>query len=403
MNALHADAPPRRLLVLGSTGSIGTSAMEVLRCWRDHGGPRLEVVGLASHANSALLAQQAAEFGVRHVAVASPRDPVDLAGLRVFSGEHAARDLIQAIARPGDLVLAAMVGAAGIAPTIAAIDAGCDIALANKETLVAAGELVMARVRERGVVLLPVDSEHSGVLQCLGSHPDREVARIVLTASGGPFRQWDRARMASIMLADALKHPTWTMGRKVTIDSATMMNKGLELLEAHWLFGVGRDRLGAIVHPQSMVHAMVEFVDGSVLAQVSPPDMRLPIQVALSHPHRVDGPTRRVDWAQLGSFQFEPIDHDRFPAPGLALQAIERGGTAGCTLNAANEVAVQGFVDGRLPFMGIAELVGECMAAMPCGAASSLDAVLAADAAARAWCSSRIAQTDRRRTSPSTA
>jgi len=390
MNALHADAPARRLIVLGSTGSIGTSTMDVLRRWRDHGGPRLKVVGLAAHSNAALLAQQASEFGVRHVAVVSPRDPSELSACTAFTGEHAARDLIQAIARPGDLVLAAMVGAAGIAPTLAAIDAGCDIALANKETLVAAGELVMARVRERGVALLPVDSEHSGVFQCLGDRNISEVARIVLTASGGPFRTWDRARMASITLADALKHPTWTMGRKVTIDSATMMNKGLELLEAHWLFGVDRNRLGAIVHPQSMVHAMVEFVDGSVMAQISPPDMRLPIQIALAHPQRVDGPTRRVDWAQLGSFQFEPIDRDRFPAPGLALHAIERGGTAGCTLNAANEIAVQGFIDGRIPFMGIAELVGECMAAMPCGAASSLDAVLAADAAARAWCSDRL-------------
>ena len=390
MTAPHADAPARRLIVLGSTGSIGTSTMDVLRCWRDHGGPRLEVVGLAAHSNAALLAQQAAEFGVRHVAAAAPRDPAELSEFTTFTGEHAARDLIHAIARPGDLVLAAMVGAAGIAPTLAAIDAGCDVALANKETLVAAGELVMARVRERGVALLPVDSEHSGVFQCLGNHPGSDVARIVLTASGGPFRTWDRERMASITLADALKHPTWTMGRKVTIDSATMMNKGLELLEAHWLFGVGRDRLGAIVHPQSMVHAMVEFVDGSVMAQISPPDMRLPIQIALAHPRRVDGPTRRVDWSQFGSLQFEPIDHDRFPAPGLALEAIERGGTAGCTLNAANEIAVQGCIDGRLPGKGIAELGGECMAAIPCGPASSLDAVLAADAAARAWCSDRL-------------
>ncbi|MBM4051682.1 MAG: 1-deoxy-D-xylulose-5-phosphate reductoisomerase [Planctomycetes bacterium] len=398
MTALHADAPVRRLIVLGSTGSIGTSTMEVVRRWRDHGGPRMEVVGLAAHSNVALLAKQAAEFGVRHVAAAVPSDPAELAGFTVFTGEHAARDLIQAIARPGDLVLAAMVGAAGIAPTLAAIDAGCDIALANKETLVAAGELVMARIRERRVALLPVDSEHSGVFQCLGERPTSEVARIVLTASGGPFRTWDRVRMASITLADALKHPTWTMGRKVTIDSATMMNKGLELLEAHWLFGVGRDRLGAIVHPQSMVHAMVEFIDGSVVAQISPPDMRLPIQIALAHPRRVDGPTRRVDWAQLGSFQFEPIDHERFPAPGLALDAIGRGGTAGCTLNAANEIAVQGFIDGRLPFMGIAELVGECMAAMPCSPASSLDAVLTADAAAREWCMTRLGRSAALRT-----
>jgi 1-deoxy-D-xylulose-5-phosphate reductoisomerase len=386
----HADAPARRLIVLGSTGSIGTSTMDVLRHWRDHDGPRLEVVGLAAHGNTALLAQQAAEFGVRHVAAAAPRDASDLDGLQVHTGPDAARNLVQAIARPGDLVLAAMVGAAGIAPTLAAIDAGCDIALANKETLVAAGALVMERVRQRGIALLPVDSEHSGVFQCLGDHPDRDVARIMLTASGGPFRTWDRGRMASITLADALKHPTWTMGRKVTIDSATMMNKGLELIEAHWLFGVGRDRLGAVVHPQSMVHAMVEFVDGSVLAQLSPPDMRLPIQVALAHPRRVDGPTRRIDWAALGNLQFEPVDHDRFPAPGLALEAIERGGTSGATLNAANEVAVQGFVDGRLPFMGIAELVGACMSALPCGPADTLDAVLQADAAAREWCSRRL-------------
>lgn len=380
----------RRLIVLGSTGSIGTSAMDVLRSWRDRGGPRFEVVGLAAHSNAQRLAEQAAEFGVGHVALADPTASAAPHGRRCFTGATAARDLIEATARPGDLVLAAMVGAAGIEPTLAAINAGCDVALANKETLVAAGELVMRRVRERGVKLLPVDSEHSGVMQCLGQRSNAEVARIVLTASGGPFRTWTRERMGSITLADALHHPTWTMGRKVTIDSATMMNKGLELLEAHWLFGVGADRLSAVVHPQSMVHAMVEFVDGSVIAQVSPPDMRLPIQVALAYPSRVAGPTRRVDWANLGSFQFEPIDGARFPGPGLALRAIGRGGTSGATLNAANEVAVQAFIDGRLPFLAIADLVAECLEALPKGDAQRLDQVLEADANARAWCAQRI-------------
>ncbi len=376
----------RRLIVLGSTGSIGCSTLDVLRQWRACGGPPWEVIGLAAHRNSRLLAEQANEFGVSTVACAEPSDRTDLRDVRVIEGPDAARELIAALARPGDMVLAAMVGAAGIPPVLEAISRGCDIALANKETLVAAGELVTERVRAAGVRLLPVDSEHSGVFQCLGGDDASGVARIVLTASGGPFRTWDRARMERITLQDALKHPTWTMGQKVTIDSATMMNKGLELLEAHWMFGVGPDRLAAVVHPGSMVHAMVEFVDGSVIAQISPPDMRLPIQLALTHPDRVDGPTARIDWSALGSFHFEPIDHDRFPAPALALDAMARGGTSGATLNAANEVAVDAFVHGRLSFVGISELVGECLAASPSAPADTLDAVMQADAEAREWC-----------------
>jgi 1-deoxy-D-xylulose-5-phosphate reductoisomerase len=278
-----------------------------------------------------------------------------------------------------------MVGAAGIRPTLVAIERGCDIALANKEALVAAGAVVMPAAARAGVRIIPVDSEHNALFQCLKASTSMdEVRRVVLTASGGPFRAKTREEMALATVDDALAHPTWRMGPKVTIDSASLMNKALELIEAHWLFGLEGDRIDAIVHPQSIVHGFVEYLDGSVLAQLSPPDMRTPIQQAMCDPERYDGPSRKLDFAALRSLDFEPVDHARFPAIGLAHRVIAAGGSSGATFNAANEIAVAAFLERRIGFLDIAELVRDTLDATPVSAVRSLDDVLEADKAARA-------------------
>jgi 1-deoxy-D-xylulose-5-phosphate reductoisomerase len=289
------------------------------------------------------------------------------------------------VARPGDLVLSAIVGSAGLPATIAAIEMGCDIALANKETLVAAGELVMPLVRQRGVNLLPVDSEHSAIFQCLqAGRSVNEVARLVLTASGGPFRTWPADRVENASVEQTLDHPTWDMGPKVTVDSASLMNKALEVVEAHWLFDMPADQIAVVVHPQSIVHSFVEFIDGSVVAQLSPPDMKSPIQYALSWPARLDGCARTMDWQKASSLDFEPVDHDRFPALGLAWRVIETGGTAGAIFNAANEVAVAAFLDRRTSFGMITRLVERAMNAIEAVPVQELDDIHRADQAARA-------------------
>lgn len=372
------------MIILGSTGSIGRSTVEAIEHLRQHGW-QFEVVGLAARANAEELQRQAERLGVRETA------------LETRDGNGAALRLIERIARRGDLVVGAMVGAAGIAPTLAAIERGCDIALANKETLVAAGALVTAAAHRNGVQLLAVDSEHSALAQCLraGRSVD-EVRRVVLTASGGPFRRTSAAEMAEATPEAALRHPTWTMGRKVTIDSATMMNKALEVIEAHWLFGLESDRIAVLVHPQSIVHSLVEFVDGSVVAQLSPPDMRLPIQLALTWPERAEGCARRIDWPTLKTLEFESVDSARFPAVDLAGEVIRAGGTAGAILNAANEVAVEAFLDRRLSFMDIPTVVGAALTALPVQAATTLEAVMQADTQARAWASDRIGSSSRR-------
>ena len=379
------SAPRRRIFLLGSTGSIGTSALDVVRDFTRRGDARFEVVGLAAARNGTAIASQAREFGVGAVALADPEVEVDVPGsTHVFRGPDAACELLAARARRGDLVLAAMVGAAGITPVLAAIELGCDIALANKEALVAAGAVVMPAAARAGVRVIPVDSEHNALFQCLkASTSMREVRRVVLTASGGPFRQKSREEMAHATLDDALAHPTWRMGPKVTIDSASLMNKALELIEAHWLFGLGAERIDAIIHPQSIVHGFVEYLDGSVLAQLSPPDMRTPIQQAMCDPERFDGPSRKLDFAALRQLDFQPVDHARFPAIGLAHRVIAAGGTAGATLNAANEVAVQAFLDRRIGFLEIAEVVRETLDAAEIHPVRSLDDVLAADSEAR--------------------
>ncbi len=385
----------RRLFILGSTGSIGENTLSVIRHLNDTGGASFDVVGLATGRNSARLSEQATEFGADAVAItsSSPAGALDLpTNVNRYEGAIAAESLVREHGQPGDLVVAAIVGSAGIGPVLAAIDAGCDIALANKEALVAAGTLVTARARARGVSIIPVDSEHSAIAQCLrAGNSASEVRRIVLTASGGPFRAMTAEAMEHATLEDALRHPTWSMGRKVTIDSATMMNKALEIVEAHWLFGLGADQIDAIVHPQSLVHSFVEFNDGSVMAQLSPPDMRLPIQCALTWPARAIGCSVQLDWSRLRSLDFEAVDHARFPAVQLAWRVIRDGGTAGATLNGANEAAVDAFVEGRIRFGHITRLVAEAMDALPSSAIASLADVAAADARAREFVRGQVA------------
>lgn len=357
----------KRIIILGSTGSIGTQTIEVVDhlnrlCDREEPRTRYRVVGLAAGRNGELLARQAAALGVRELAIGE--DGVALAGVdaRVRRGPEAAERLVREV--ECDLVLAAMVGFAGLPATLAAVELGRDVALANKETLVAAGELVIPAARRSGSRLLPVDSEHCGVWQCLGSDSATErwsdegfgcppmmcgpsIARVVLTASGGPFRTWEKSRIDAATPKEALNHPTWSMGPKVTIDSASLTNKALEVIEAHWLFGVEAERIGVLVHPQSMVHALVEFTDGNVMAQLAPPDMRTPIQTALMWPARCAGVSRKVDWRNLTRLEFAEPDLERFPALGLGYEVIRRGGTAGAVFNAANEAAVEAFLMGH--------------------------------------------------------
>ncbi len=335
-----------------------------------------------------MIAAQARRFGVEHVAVTDEASARTLKAASesytVYTGPDAALQLVEAVARPGDLVLGAMVGSAGLPATLAAIERGCDIALANKETLVAAGELVMPLVRERGVHLLPVDSEHSAIFQCLGAgRSGSEVSRLVLTASGGPFRTWPADRIEHATVEQALDHPTWSMGPKVTVDSASLMNKALEVIEAHWLFGMPPEKISVVVHPQSIIHSFVEFVDGSVVAQLSPPDMKGPIQYALSWPERLDGCAATMDWQTAGRLDFEPVDHDRFPALRLAWRVIETGGTAGAIFNAANEVAVAAFLERRISFGMITRLVERALDGVPHVPVTSLDDVHRADRASR--------------------
>ncbi|MHC4446266.1 MAG: 1-deoxy-D-xylulose-5-phosphate reductoisomerase [Planctomycetota bacterium] len=385
----------RRLIVLGSTGSIGTNALTVVEHLRRGKLFEFDVVGLAAGSNIELLREQAVRFGVGHVAIADAAQADALKAVsNVHAGPEAARQLVEAAARPGDLVLGAMVGAAGIPATLAAIDRGCDIALANKETLVAAGALVMPRVRERGVNLLPIDSEHSAVFQCLlaGRSID-EVERLVITASGGPFRTWGKEKLFNATVEEALNHPTWNMGPKVTVDSAALVNKALEVIEAHWLFDLPASRIEVIVHPQSIVHSFVEFVDGSVIAQLGPPDMKTPIQYALTWPHRARGCSATMDWESLSRMDFERVDHDRFPALRLAYRVIEAGGSAGAIFNGANEAAVEAFFARRIPFGQISHLVQEALGAIEVTPLHTMQDVLAADRAAREFVDRRLSET----------
>jgi 1-deoxy-D-xylulose-5-phosphate reductoisomerase len=387
------SAAPRRVVLLGSTGSIGTQALDVVRAHPD----RFEVVGLAAGRDGATLAAQADEFRVRRVALADPVAARDLAAARpdlaVLDGDRAAATLA---AVDADLVVNAVTGAVGLEPTLAALDAGTPVALANKESLIVGGDLVVAAAERAGgreSHLLPVDSEHSALAQCLRGGRRDEVARLVVTASGGPFRGRSRAQLAEVTVEDALAHPTWAMGPVVTINSATLMNKGLELIEAHELFDVPWDRIDAVVHPQSVVHSMVEFVDGSTIAQLSPPDMRLPIQLAMTWPERLEHAFVACDWTRASELTFEPVDRDTFRALDLAEEAGRRRGTYPAVLNAANEVAVDAFRGDRLPFLAIADLVERTMdawAATDPGAPNDLQDVLDADGWARRWATAAV-------------
>src|SRR5690606_21695393 len=310
---------------------------------------------------------------------------------QVFTGPDAAVELIDAVAQPGDLVVGAIVGVAGLPAIVRAIERGCDIALANKETLVAAGAIVMPLVRERGVALIPVDSEHSAVFQCMqAGRTPHEVQRVILTPSGGPFRTLSAERLARSTGQQSLNHPTWAMGEKVTIDSASLMNKALEVIEAHRLFDLPAEKIDVLVHPHSIVHSLVEFVDGSVIAQMNPPDMKLPIQYALTWPDRRTGSSRALNLADVKRLEFEAVDAERFPAIGLAEQAIVRGGNAGAVLNAANEAAVDAFRRGRITFDRITRLVAGALEAVPAGAIRTLADCLDADRAARAWVDAQL-------------
>jgi 1-deoxy-D-xylulose-5-phosphate reductoisomerase len=367
----------RRILIVGSTGSIGTQALDVVER-----NPELEVVGLAAASSWELLLEQAKQHGVTRVALADP-DPAARASehsqVEVLAGPEGLVELITDT--DCDLVLNALVGSAGLGPTVAALGEGIDLALANKESLVVGGELVTTLAEATGAQLLPVDSEHSALFQLISGERPGTVDRLVLTASGGPFR--GRSDLDSVTREEALAHPTWDMGGKITIDSATLMNKGLELIEAHHLFGVPYDRIDVVVHPQSIVHAMVHLNDGASLAHLGYPDMRVPISYALNYPDRVDVPVRPLDLVELGALTFEAPDLDSFPCLRLAREAAQAGGTAPCVLNAANEVAVHAFLAGDLSFVGIPRVIESTLSELPAQPVRHFSDLYAADAQAR--------------------
>ncbi len=379
----------REIAILGSTGSIGENALDVVSRFPE----RIDVVALAAGRSWERLVEQAERFGPRLVSVAEAADAARVRdalppGIAVLSGEEG---LLEVAAGAGaGIVVSALVGAAGLEPTLAAIDAGASIALANKEVLVMAGELVTSRVSAQGVELLPVDSEHAGVAQALADRPHAHVERIVLTASGGPFRNHTLEQMRGVSREEALDHPNWQMGPKITIDSASMMNKGLEIIEARWLFGLRPEQVDVLVHPQSIVHAMVEFVDGSFVAQMSVPDMRIPIAQAVFSPEKLPIEAPRLDLAEVGSLTFEEPAPERFPCLVHAKNALREGGTAPAVLNAANEVAVASFLAGESGFMDIPEVVGATLDAHAGAGADALDTILEADGWARAYAAARL-------------
>ncbi len=381
----------RRVIILGSTGSIGTNALDVIGAHSD----AFEVVGLAAHSSWRKLAEQCARFAPTCVAVADGRAAsrlqAELNGSpTVIDGEDALTRLVEDT--DCDVVVSAVVGAAGLPATLTAVKLGRTIGLANKEAMVVAGSLMMPLARESGAELLPIDSEHSAIFQAMRAGRKEEVARIYLTASGGPFRTWSAEQIAGATLQDALNHPTWNMGPKITIDSATMMNKALEVIEARWLFDVPADRITVVVHPESIIHSMVEFCDGSIVAQLGTPDMRTPIQYALTYPHRRPGPSERLDVLSLRRMHFEPPDTTRFPAVDLGFQAARRGGTSGAILNAANEAAVEAFRQDRIRFSDVVKLTSEALAEHEDIAEPTLEDLFEADAWARSFVAAKVDQ-----------
>ncbi len=384
--AHRANDGQRSITVLGATGSVGSSTLDLISRTPNE----FSVDTLTANTDVEKLADAARRHGARLAVIADPSLYRALQLALSGTGVEAAagpRALVEAAERPVDCVLASIMGAAGLAPSLAAARQGRRLALANKECLVAAGDVFMRVVSEYGTELIPVDSEHSGVFQALSGQPAEAIDQIQLTASGGPFRGWERTRLIAVTPEQALRHPNWSMGRKITVDSATLMNKGLELIEAYHLFPVSAEQIGVVVHPQSIVHCLVSFRDGSVLAHMSAPDMRTPIACALSWPRRMASPTERLDLARLGQLTFEPPDETTFPALGHARAALARAGTAPAVLNAANEIAVEAFLGRRIGFLDIADIVGEVLnradATGEIGPSSNLDDALAADAAGR--------------------
>ena len=368
----------QQLTILGSTGSIGTQTLDIVR----RNPARYRAACLTTNSNIELLARQIEEFHPDAVVV---RDEPSAAKLRALCGEDVrvleGEDALAEVASAPDIdvVMSALVGFAGLAPTIAAIRAGKRVALANKETLVVAGELINALLKQYNATLIPVDSEHSAIFQCLVGEPAGSIERIVLTASGGPFRELPAEQFGEVTLERALKHPNWSMGPKITIDSATLMNKGLEVIEARWLFDLPLEKVGVVVHPQSIVHSMVEFIDGSVKAQLGMPDMRVPIQYALAYPERIANDFERLSLAKIGTLTFQEPDAGRFPCLRLAYEALERMGTAPAALNAANEVAVAAFLEKRIGFADIPRLIERALGESAIQDDPSLDNILAAD------------------------
>ncbi len=372
---------PRRLLILGSTGSIGTQALDVVA----RSGGQLEVLGLSAQGNWELVVEQARAHGVARIAladeVAAARAAEAWTDGEVYAG---AQGLVRLILESGpDMVLNALVGSAGLGPTVTTLGEGIDLALANKESLVVGGELVTQLAEATGAQIIPVDSEHSALHQLLAGERPGTVDRLVLTASGGPFRGRTRAELTEVTIDEALAHPTWAMGGKITIDSATLMNKGLEVIEAHHLFGTPYDAIDVVVHPQSIVHSYVQLCDGAALAHLGYPDMRVPISYALHHPERVDVPMRALDLAEVGALTFEPVDDDTFPCLRLAREAGAAGGTAPCVLNAANEIAVHAFLDRRLGFLGIPEVIAGTLHRLPAQPVRAFESLYEADREAR--------------------
>jgi 1-deoxy-D-xylulose-5-phosphate reductoisomerase len=373
--------PAKRLLVLGSTGSIGTQALDVV----ERSGERFEIVGLSAERSWEPLVEQAREHGVARIALADEQAAARAAQAwsegEVLAG---AEGLVRLVVESGaDLVLNALVGSAGLGPTVAALGEGVDLALANKESLVVGGELVVALAEATGAQIVPVDSEHTALHQLLAGQPAGSVQRLTITASGGPFRGCTREQLADVSVEQALAHPTWAMGGKITIDSATLMNKGLELMEAHHLFGTPYERIDVIVHPQSLIHGIVQLADGAMLAHIGPRDMRIAISYALHGAESVALPIEPLNLTTVGALTFEPVDLGAFPCLRLAREAARAGGTAPCVLNAANEVAVHAFLEGRLPFLGIAEVIERTLADVDCAPVREFESLYEADRQAR--------------------
>ena len=373
----------KKIVLLGATGSIGVNALNCV----DNAPNEYDVVALSTHNNIDLLLQQAGRYHPRFAAATGRAIPNDMRlefenlGAKIIDGKNALVDLAKKA--DYDMLVNALVGAAGFLPTLTAIDRGADIALANKETLVIGGQIVMQKARDAGVKILPIDSEHSAIFQSLMGESYDDIEEILLTASGGPFRNTSFGDFENITVEQALNHPNWDMGKKITIDSATMMNKGLEVIEAHWLFGIAVDKINVIIHPQSIIHSMVAFHDGSIKAQLGMPDMRVPIQLAMTYPRRVAADFPRIDWTQLKELTFDTPDMQKFRCLGLAFDAIQAGGTAPAVLNAANEIAVAKFLNREISFVQIPHLIEKTVEAHEFIAKPGVEALLAADQWAR--------------------